>query len=60
MNQPAKQPIRRTAVAAANYHVCLAGMALANAGVPKDAEEIVKLKEVIKLLRARGPESLRD
>jgi hypothetical protein len=50
------QPIRKTALAAANYHVVLAGLALGNAGIPKDAPELLQLKEVIRLLRVRGAE----
>ena len=52
-----KEPVRKSALAAANYHICLAGMGLANAGVPKDAPELKMLKEVLGLLKARAPDA---
>ena len=55
MMQPLQPPLRRTVLARANWHICMAGIVLAG-GIPKDAEELKLLKEVLRLLRARGPE----
>jgi hypothetical protein len=56
VTEPLQPPIRKTALAAANYHVALAGIVLGNAGIPKDAEELKLLREVVRLLRLRAPD----
>lgn len=56
MTSPLQPPIRKTALAAANYHVAVAGVVLSNAGVPKDADELKLLREVLRLLKLRLPE----
>jgi hypothetical protein len=54
-----RPPIRRTVLATANWHVVQAGVGLALAGVPKDAEELKLLREVVRLLEVRGADSIR-
>lgn len=55
MTEPLKPvQIRKTALAAANYHVVRAGVGLAAAGMPKDSAELKLLKEVLRLLKLRS------